>query len=229
MLKFKELYELWRKDNLFTQAVQEAHTMLESTFLMFNESIRSLREKDDGEMSDEIYLKDQEVNKFEREVRYKILKHLAITSGSNLIPGLILTSIIIDIERIGDYTKNIMDLAIAHPKKLNCSKYEKALNKIEKAVTGVFQKVVEINETSDKDAAQQLINDNKGIVKRCDEILLKLINEEKKIKSAGIAVITALYIRYLKRITAHLINILTSVTSPFERIGFLEEEQEEGK
>lgn len=102
MLKFKELYELWRKDNLFTQAVQEAHTMLESTFLMFNESIRSLREKDDGEMSDEIYLKDQEVNKFEREVRYKILKHLAITSGSNLIPGLILTSIIIDIERIGD-------------------------------------------------------------------------------------------------------------------------------
>ncbi len=88
---------------------------------------------------------------------------------------------------------------------------------------------MEINERSDKDAAKQLSNDYRGRVKRCDEILLKLINEEKKIKSAGIAVITALYIRYLKRITAHLINILTSVTSPFERIGFLEEEQEEGK
>ena len=83
---------------------------------------------------------------------------------------------------------------------------------------------IDINETSNKTAAQMLIDDKKWVTKRCDEILVELIKEERKIKSAGIAVTTALYIRYLKRIAAHLLNILTSVTSPFEKIGFLKME-----
>jgi hypothetical protein len=34
------------------------------------------------------------------------------------------------------------------------------------------------------------------------------------------AVSTAIYARFLKRIAAHLINMLTSVVNPFEFIGF---------
>jgi hypothetical protein len=35
----------------------------------------------------------------------------------------------------------------------------------------------------------------------------------------------ALYVRYLKRVTAHLLNILSSVVNPVERIGYREEEE----
>jgi len=40
------------------------------------------------------------------------------------------------------------------------------------------------------------------------------------------AIATALYTRYLKRISAHLINIATSIFNPFERIGFREEAED---
>jgi phosphate uptake regulator len=224
MIKFRELYELWRSDNLFDQAVKDSRQMLKNTSEMFTEAIKSLRENDNGEISHEVYEMDHVVNLYEQEVRNKITKHLAITSGANLIPGLILTSIIIDIERIGDYTKNIMDLAFAHPKRLKCGKYEKEVKKIEKECVKLFRDVIDINETSNKEAAQLLIDEKKWVTKKCDEILVELIKEERKIKSAGIAVTTALYIRYLKRIAAHLLNILTSVTSPFQKIGFLKME-----
>ena len=42
--------------------------------------------------------------------------------------------------------------------------------------------------------------------------------------SSGDAVAVALYVRYLKRVAAHLLNILSSVVNPFERIGYREEE-----
>jgi len=226
MLRFKELYELWRKDNLFDQAIKESNLMLKNTSEMFEEAVKSLRERDEGEISNEVYKMDREINQYEQEVRLKILKHLAITGGANLIPGLILTSIIIDVERIGDYTKNIVDLALAHPKKLKCGKYDKEVKKIEKECSKLLNNVIAINETSNKKAAQVLIDETQWIPKKCDEILDELIREERKVKSAGIAVTTTLYVRYLKRITAHLINILTSLVRPFDRIGFLDKVEE---
>jgi phosphate transport system protein len=118
MFRFGEIIELWRSDNLLTQAFSDSYAMLQSTHEMFRASVKSLRHSDNGEMGFDVYEKDQMVNKYEREVRQKVLKHLAITGGANLIPGLILTTIVIDIERIGDYTKNIKDLAMTHPKLL---------------------------------------------------------------------------------------------------------------
>jgi phosphate uptake regulator len=224
MFRFKELLELWRSDNLLTQAVNDSHAMLESTEEMFAESVKSLRESDSGEMGMDVYEKDRIVNKYEREVRSKVLKHLAITGGTNIIPGLILTSIVIDIERIGDYTKNIKDLAVAHPKLLECGVYEEDIQKIEQGVAQLFKRASPALKTSDKAAASDLMAKNWWMLKRSDEILDDLIKEKDPSLSSGAAVSTAMYARFLKRIAAHLINMLSSVVNPFENIGFREEE-----
>ena len=39
MVRVKELVELWRRDNLMTQALNESHVMLERTGVMFRESV----------------------------------------------------------------------------------------------------------------------------------------------------------------------------------------------
>lgn len=220
MFNFKELIELWRSDNLLTQALNETHTMLESTLEMFVESRRSLRESDSGEMKLNVYDKDQQVNRYEREVRRKVLKHLAITGGVNIIPGLILTSIVIDIERIGDYTKNIMDMAVAHPKRLECGRHEADIKKIETDVEKLFVDVIPSIKETDKPAAQRLIKDNWWIITKCDKILDDLISNGEPGLGTSEAVTTGLYSRYLKRIAAHLINVASSVVNPFEGIGF---------
>ena len=122
MFRFKELIELWRTANSLTQALNDSHEMLERTGEMFEHSVKSLRQSDTADMHVDIRKMDEAINRYERRVRHKVLKHLAITGGTNMIPGLILTSIVIDIERIGDYTKNIKDLAVAHPTRLKCGK-----------------------------------------------------------------------------------------------------------
>jgi phosphate uptake regulator len=187
---------------------------------MFVESRRSLRESDSGEMKLNVYDKDQQVNRYEREVRGKVLKHLAITGGVNIIPGLILTSIVIDIERIGDYTKNIMDMALAHPKRLECGKHEADIKKIEDDVEILFGEVIPAIKETDKPAAKRLIREHWWIILKCDEILDDLIKNGDPDLGTSEAVTTGLYSRYLKRIAAHLTNVASSVVNPFEGIGF---------
>ena len=69
MFRFKELLELWRSDNLLTQALNDSHVMLESTYEMYQGSVRSLRLSDGGELEFDIYEKDRMVNRYEQEVR----------------------------------------------------------------------------------------------------------------------------------------------------------------
>ena len=150
---------------------------------------------------------------------------MAITGGINVVPGLVLTSIVIDIERIGDYTKNIVELAVVHPGKLAGGRYEEDLKKIENSVGDIFNQIVSILRSMNKEAARTLIRDNLWIRKRCDEINLDLIQGKEALLSLGDAVAVALYVRYLKRVEAHLLNILSSVVNPVERIGYREEEE----
>lgn len=221
---FKELYQLWRRDNSLTRALNDSNTMLEQTWKMFRESIRSLRESDTGELKINVYEMDQRVNTFIREVRRKVLTYLAVTGGMNIIPGLVLTSVVIDIERIGDYTKNITDLAKSHPRRLAGGKFEEDFQNIEQTVSHIFEKLVQICKESDKTAAFELIKNNYGVLKKCDKIVETIIKEDDKELSQVDAASRALYARYLKRIAAHLMNIASSVVNPFEHIGFKIEE-----
>ena len=220
MLRFGELLELWREDNSLTQAVHDSHNMLESTLEMFRQSVDSLRRSDNGEVDRSVYEKDQIVNKYEQEVRGKVLKHLAVTGGVNLIPGLILTSIVIDIERIGDYTKNIVDLAISHPKKLTCGDLEKDVKQIESGVMEIFENIIPFIRSSEKKATRELVDSHWWIFDRCDKIVNQLVKGEDYSLNLENAVSTALYIRYLKRVGGHLVNIASSIVNPFEKIGF---------
>jgi len=220
MFNFRELIELWRANNLLDQALGDTHKMLDGTREMFQESVRSLRSSDDGEITLNVYEMDEKVNQYERKVRRKVLKHLALTSGAHLIPGLILTSIVIDVERIGDYTKNIMDLAKVHPKRLELGSARERIDRVEPAVTALFNTALPAFRNSDGETARSLINENWWILKSCDEVIDDLIANGDDALSVSDAVSVALYARYLKRIAAHMMNILSSVVNPFEAVGF---------
>ncbi|MBM4169442.1 MAG: hypothetical protein FJ215_09850 [Ignavibacteria bacterium] len=222
MLKLKELIEIWRRDNSLTQALLESYAMLESTRIMFDKSVHSLRYNDAGEIAMDVYQMDKVVNSYLQDVRQKVFKHIALTGGANIVPSLVLTSIVIDVERIGDYTKNITDLAIAHPKRLRCGMFEDDIVRIEAAVKDMFGKIVPCLKASDEAAGLKLMQDNSWITKKCDEIVTAMIKEQDSSLSTSDTVAIALYARHLKRIAAHLINIASSVVNPFERVGFRE-------
>ncbi len=220
MPNVRQLFELWKKDNLLNEAMDDSHAMLKRTNMMFRESVKALRKTASADVGFNVYEEDKEINRFEQKVRREVLKHLAITGRANLVPGLILTSVVIDIERVGDYTKNIVELAVAHPGKLECGIFEEDVQKIEAAVSKLFENIVDVLESEDKERALSLIEETVWIKKRCDQIDHEIITEKDPNLRSGDAASIALYVRYLKRIGAHLMNILSSVINPFERIGY---------
>ena len=111
---FKQIFKLFKSDTLYNQALNECYEMLDIDLEMFQESIHVLRNQDDSKSKIDIAKTDIKINKFERSVRRKVMTHLAVSGTEDLGSGLILTSVVIDIERIGDYTKNIYDLSLIH-------------------------------------------------------------------------------------------------------------------
>jgi phosphate uptake regulator len=217
---WKQLLNIWRADNLLQQAWDQSYEALDIGQEMFLESIRVLRYSDDDNVRIEVREKDKIVNKYEREVRRKVITHCAVQGPGTLSGGMALVSIIIDIERIGDYTKNMVDLAANHPQRLNGKGLEEDLKRVEEAVKENFSRTRQCIQRSDKDCAVELLKDYQWVAKSCDNLLLDLVNEKDPSIAAGEAVAIALFVRWLKRVNSHLRNITTSVVNPFDRIGF---------
>ncbi|MDH3663630.1 MAG: hypothetical protein OEU92_27060 [Alphaproteobacteria bacterium] len=225
MMRFREIFEIWRRDNSLRLALRESYEMLEITHRMFLESVSLLRDVATAEMTLNIYEEDQRINAYQIQVRRRVLRYLAVAGMVDLVPGLVLTSIVIDIERIGDYTKNITELAITYPGKLDCGRSEQRVQDVERIVDELFSNARSVLESSDQLAARRLLDDCSRIRKEADQIIAGLIGDEDPSMGRAQTAVVALYVRYLKRVGAHLLNILSSVVSPFERIGYRHQDQ----
>lgn len=219
---FEKYLSLWSKENLLTKAFQRTCKMISYDQEMFGSAVRTLRELNSSQMSIDVYELDRKINKYEREVRRNVLTHLAISGKRDVVPGLSLISIVIDVERIGDYTKNIADLARDHPKKLSGGPYEKLLSDLEAQVTERFLNFERIIMDSDVKLARKIMKSHPNITEGCDRITSGMVKYKGNELTMQNAVALALYARYLKRISSHLTNIASSIVNPFPRIGYRE-------
>ena len=223
---WKELINIWKSDSLLNQAWDRSYESINISREIFLEAVRILRESDDAEINKEIRKKDKLINKYEQEVRRKVMTHCTMQGPSSLPSGMVLISIIIDVERLGDYAKNIMDLAADHPQRLYVPVYEENLTEIETDIKRAFEETIHVLKEHDVDKARELIATHKTEVRRiCDQILSDLVQGKVKEISQSDSTALALYARYLKRISAHLNNMVTSVVNPFDRIGFKEKQE----
>ena len=221
----RKLFSNFRKNTLMDRAYKRSYEMLDLTREMYKKSREALRSMEDVKIDINIRNKDREVNKYEREVRRDVFKHLAVGDVSDLSSGFALVSIIIDIERIGDFTKNMVELALEHPGKLRGGAFEEDLTKIENAVDDEFKRTRSCFELCQEDEGRKILKEFFWINKTCDRLFYNLVREEDKNIPAGDAAALALYIRWMKRINSHLRNITTSVVNPFDRIGFEEKKE----
>ena len=146
--------------------------------------------------------------------------HLALGGNEELASGLSLVSIVIDIERIGDFTKNIAAIAKTYHARLVGGIFEERILALEHAVEDSFKRAIKIFEESDEEAGAEFIKEYKWISKESDAIIDSLIRAEDPQITSGCSAALVVYIRSLKRIHSHLRNVVTSVVNPFHRIGF---------
>jgi len=213
---------MFRKEGLLHQAYTDSLESLKIDKQMFDEARRSLRESNTAELAMDVFAMDAKINEYQRHVRSKVLAHLALTTSKDPVFGLVLVSVIIDIERIGDYTKNIVELAQQHPKRLHAGPLEDTIKEIETNISDRFDKLIEAFDKKDDGLARVIMQQHRGSTHPCDQVLETLLKDEHPEYSTSEAVNIALYSRYLKRISSHITNIASGIVNPFDRIGYKE-------
>ena len=222
MSVFKDLVTIWNSEDSLSQAWTSSNEMLHLSHEMFTDSVNALRSGEKNKVIKSIKLRDEEINQYHRDIRKKVVTYYSVSKDvTNINSGLVLINMVVDIERVGDYTKNILDLAKHYPKKLRSEKVSEDLRIIEQAVIERFQNTVKAVEEMDEIAAKELIKSYRSdLGKLSDNLVASSISGDLKIGEEHMASSMVLYARYLKRIGAHLKNITSVVINPFESIGY---------
>ena len=222
MSVFKDLVTIWNSEDSLSQAWTSSNEMLHLSHEMFTDSINALRSGEKNKVIKSIKLRDEEINQYHRDIRKKVVTYYSVSKDvTNINSGLVLINMVVDIERVGDYTKNILDLAKYYPKKLKSEKVSEDLRIIEQAVIERFQNTVKAVEEMDEIAAKELIKSYRSdLGKLSDNLVASSISGDLEIGEEHMASSMVLYARYLKRIGAHLKNITSVVINPFESIGY---------
>ena len=222
MSVFKDLVTIWKSEDSLSQAWTSSNEMLHLSHEMFTDSVNALRSGEKNKVIKSIKLRDEEINQYHRDIRKKVVTYYSVSKDvTNINSGLVLINMVVDIERVGDYTKNILDLAKYYPKKLRSEKISQDLRIIEQAVIERFQNTVKAVEEMDEIAAKELIKSYRSdLGKLSDNLVASSISGDLKIGEEHMASSMVLYARYLKRIGAHLKNITSVVINPFESFGY---------
>ena len=219
---FNDIVSIWRSEDLLSQAWDESREMLEFSEDMFSSAIKYLRRGVKIKKLKKLKKEDKKINEFQQNVRKKVVTHFSVLKNIDSIPnGLVLLNMVIDVERLGDYTKNILDMAIYYPEALVSEELLPELNTLENEVMLRFQKTCESIGRQDIVLAEHLLKTHQeSLAIVSDNIVHNCISGKIDLENNKQATVVPLYARYLKRIGSHLKNISTTMVNPYEYIGY---------
>ncbi len=195
--------------------------MLRTTHEMFRIVVQAIREEANPPVQGKLRLLDQQVNKGQQEVRRKVFEALSLSQGKNLGDGLRLLNIVIDLERIGDYTKNVAELDAMFPRSLEFGEYTAVVEEVLDATARMFEITHAVVEHGKREDAEQGLALYQRVALICDSHIEKAILykvDEDTVPRDLVGLV--LLMRYMKRVAAHLKNVCSTEVNPFHRIGF---------
>lgn len=179
------------------------------------------REEDDPEGRTRLYREDIQINQLERAIRKQLILRAAASTGAMHTRALVLMSLIKDVERMGDYAKNLAELRELHPGPLPDDPHTRELGEIRRVVEAFFGEVAAVLEKGDVERARTLNEQGRDTTKRCDSLVRSVAATDY---SAAEAVVVALAARYYKRLQSHLLNLVSSVLMPLHKLDFFDED-----
>ncbi len=170
----------------------------------------------------EVRSTDRGINEAQAEVRRILMVHAAVSSG-DLPLVLQYASIVKDAERVGDYAKNIYDL-VRYGTDFDEAPDRAELIGYRDAVANLILEAASVFKATDTARAQALIGKADGFLNEYDAHVKAMCQTEGNTQDA---VARALYYRFLKRTTAHVMNVLTSLVQPLDRLDYYDENPED--
>ena len=169
---------------------------------------------------DDLYSTDKKINELHRDVRREMIIHSAVNSRNLDIPLLLsYMTMSKDIERIGDYCKNLFEIAETgntFTQGDELDDYIELRNDIGKLII-YLQSCLNLE---DESKVQDLITLGSTLSTNLDDKITALLENKEKVQYP---VATTLFFRYLKRIVSHIVNAATALIMPTDKIDYLDE------
>lgn len=175
------------------------------------------------EVKKEVKGTDRGINAMQQEIRRELVVHASVYGYANLPSILTYMSIVKDAERVGDNAKNIFDLA-KYGADFRGAADQDELEHYRDAVSHLIQDAADVFSARDTEKAQELIDKADGFLDEYDAHVKAAFKFEGP---SSESVPRALYYRYLKRITAHLMNMMTSLVMPIDRLDYYDEAKDD--
>lgn len=214
---FKKLFRIWTGKDLLSQAFDDFNSMLEIAEKLFDEVTDVLLGKPGAEAGN-LCAQDNMINKLEHSVREKIIEYITFEPEGDTPAALLLFSVVKDAERLGDFCKDIMDIASHFPADKSLGNYKDPFLKMEARLEEMFLKARNSFLKSDEIMAKEVVAIHEVIKSKTRELLARVMAEDKL--NAEVVASYALAIYFFKRVAAHLFNIASSVLVPVVDIGY---------
>jgi phosphate uptake regulator len=209
---FKQLFSSAKPSPLLEAAFKDVETMLLQSSRMLDVALAGLLDNKPIEVDlDDM---DDVVDEGERMVRRTVLEHLTVNPKQDLVASLILVSIVQDIERIGDFARGLAEVA-ALATTPRSGPYAEELRTLADRLRPMFEICSRGFQEDDVDESRVVISNHLTLKKDLVEYTSKIASSDL---NADMAVTYASACRILRRISAHLSNIASTVVQPFDRI-----------
>ena len=170
-----------------------------------------------------LYERDVRMNQLERQIRKQVVAHLSMPGNRPDVPySLLLMSVVKDLERVGDYAKNLAEVNDIHPGAFAEDEIALELQEIRLDVEQSAAALSTVFGSSDRERAIELIRRRRDAAHRCDALIARISGSDY---DAGTATALALGTRYYKRIGGHALNVLSSIVMPIHKIDYYDENE----
>jgi len=224
-MHFKSLLDLFKEDNWSNKLVGGITEILELAAAMFAHTSAVIVDgAPDTDPQVNIYDRDQRINKLERKIRRRVVSRLSVGNDARDVPSaLIFMNVVKDGERLGDYIKNLHEVAEMMPENPDRELYRKWLAGSTAAITGLFQTTRDGFVGSDEALAGQVIKTAKAAGREMETAIRDITDSDLATRDA---VCLVLVLRFYKRLVAHMSNIATTVVMPLDLIDFYDEPED---
>jgi phosphate transport system protein len=209
---WKQLFGTGEPSSLVESAFADVTQMLERSAEMLDLSLEALLEN--KVLTVDLDHMDDVVDEGERMVRRTVLQHLSVNPRQDLVASLILVSMVQDVERVGDFARGLSEL-IKLARSPREGIHAEGLRKLASRVRPMFELCTTAFVEGDSEQARVVIQNHLQLKKDCADYTDQVAASDL---SADMAIVYATAARILRRISAHLSNVSSTVVQPYDRI-----------
>jgi Na+/phosphate symporter len=208
----KQLFGIDRPSTLIAAAYRDINGMLQQAGRMLDHALAVLL--DNREPGVDLERMDDVIDEAERMVRRSILEHLNVSPKQDLVASLILSSIVQDAERIGDFARGLPKIS-ALAKGPRVGPFADDLRALAMRVRALFEQCEEAFREGDAALASELMLTHRELKAELNSYIERIADSDLTADMASVYGISA---TMLRRISSHLCNIVSTVNQPFDRI-----------